>query len=226
MIVSFYWECADLKVEHIILQKKLMFFHHLMNLPTNSLAFEVLEIQLRNQLPGLGTDMEEHLVNIGATEVRGFPKLIWKRKVKEYVKELNKTKLLEESKKYKKIEYSKLVKDTYERKDYFKTLDLEDARLRFRISSNMVDSVRSNFPGKYRAKGKPLACPFCSKEPETNQGNSTVVDNSPRDNVDHIMTECKVYEDMRANRDIMTSDSDLVAFFKEVIEYRRLNNEE
>ena len=124
------------------------------------------------------------------------------------------------------MKHEDLIKDEYRRKDYFKTLDLEGARLRFRISSNMVESVRSNFPGKYRAKGKPLTCPSCSNASVTNQGNSTVVDSSPRDDLNHILTECKVYEDMRANRKIMTSDSDLVAFFKEVIEYRRLNKED
>ena len=58
------------------------------------------------------------------------------------------------------MKYEDLIKDEYRRKDYFKTLDLEGARLRFRISSNMVESVRSNFPGQYRANGKPLTCPF------------------------------------------------------------------
>ena len=170
-----------------------MFLHHLANLLTNSLAFKVLEIQLRNSLPGIGTELKEHIDKLRVNEVRGIPKPVWKKKVKEYVHDLNAKQLIEESKRYKKVKYEDLVKDKYRRKDYFKTLDLEGARLRFRISSNMVESVRSNFPGKYRAKGKPLTCPSCSNQSVSNQGNSTVVDSSPKDDLNHILTECKVH---------------------------------
>ena len=226
-IVNFYWQTGSLKVQYHILQKKMMFYHHLANLPVNSLGRTVLEIQVEKSLPGLAKDIEEHLTNIGVNDIREVTKYHWKKKVKSYVAELNKRELLEDSKKYKKISYDEIKQETFERKKYFRSLDLEAARLRFRISSKMVEGIRSHFPRKYKSKGKNLLCPSCTNNSKIIIENSNdVVANAPRDDLTHIMTECVVYEEMRANKDIMSSDSDLVAFFREVTEHRLQNNEE
>ena len=187
----------------------------------------MLEIQVEKSLPGLAKDIEEHITNIGVNDIREVTKYHWKKKVKSYVADLNKKELLEDSKRYKKISYDDLSQDTFERKKYFSSLDLESARLRFRISSNMVEGVRSHFPRKYRSRGKNLLCLSCTNDSKISLENSKdVVSNAPRDDLTHIMTECLVYEEMRANKDIMSSDSDLVAFFREVLEHRTQNNED
>ena len=79
----------------------------------------------------------------------------------------------------------------------------------------MVKTVRSHWPWKY--KGRSLNCPSCTMTDDQV--------NSPRDTLTHI-TECESYEDMRANRDIFSSDKDMVDYFREVIEYRQRNNED
>ena len=84
----------------------------------------------------------------------------------------------------------------------------------------MVESVRTHFPNKYRRKNKPLSCPSCSDNPISDDKNPDDLRNAPKDDLKHIMTECIMYEEMRTNRDILTSDTDLVAFFKDVTEYR------
>ena len=50
-IINYYWQAGSLTVENLILQRKLMFWHHLKNLPSGSLAKEVLEKQEEKGLP-------------------------------------------------------------------------------------------------------------------------------------------------------------------------------
>ena len=227
-IVNFYWQSGSLKVEHLILQKKMLFFHHLTNLPLNALAKNVLDLMENNDLPGLATEFKEHVANLKVIDVQQVTKREWKRKVYAYVSNLTKTELLEDAKKYKKISYEELSEEPFERKEFFNALDLEGARLKFRISSHMVDSVRSHFPSKYRARNKPLSCPSCSNNhiSDDEKPDEDDLRNSPRDDLNHIMTKCIKYEEMRINRDIFSSDSDLVDFFKDVLEYRQKNNED
>ena len=90
----------------------------------------------------------------------------------------------------------------------------------------MVDGIRNHFPRKYRSKGMTLNCPSCTNNSQTETKHSSDVDSkSPRDDNTHIMTECEVYEEMRANKDILASDTDLVSFFREVLQFREENNE-
>ena len=70
----------------------------------------------------------------------------------------NKRYLLEESRRYKKVNHEEWSKETFERKQYFFTQDLEGVRMLFRLSGNMFPA-RGNFPSKYRKDT--LDCQFC-----------------------------------------------------------------
>ena len=52
-----------------ILQSKLLFLHHLVTLPDESLAKEVYVVQQRLALPGLVHECQEFLVMFGITKV-------------------------------------------------------------------------------------------------------------------------------------------------------------
>ena len=84
---------------------------------------------------------------------------MWKKLVKEYIKKLNKTQLLEDIKKYKKLNHEEMCKEEFERKKYFQELNLEQVRMRMKVSSKVVPTVRSHFKRKYR--NKTLSCPSC-----------------------------------------------------------------
>ena len=97
---NYYWQSASLKFSNIILKKKLNFIHHIANLPPDALANEVYELQVEHG-GGLLNELEEHLHTIGVTDLRSVSKWQWKKVVRQYISNLNKTQLLEDIKGYK-----------------------------------------------------------------------------------------------------------------------------
>ena len=86
-IVNYYWQVGSLTVENIILQKKLMYWFHIKNLPDESLVKEVLEKQEEKGLFCLTTEIREDLEEMKVTNPHSLSKWQYKRKVKEYVRE-------------------------------------------------------------------------------------------------------------------------------------------
>ena len=161
-IPSYYWISGCLKSENIILQRKLNFAHHVANLPIDSLARAVFDTQKNctpNE-PNLFAEVEPHLVDIGVNELRDIPKGIWKRKVKKYVMEKQRRELLEDVKKYKKLSHEELSTERFEQKSFLRTLSLENARMRCKIFSGIIPTVRTQFSRKYTPRS--LTCPGCT----------------------------------------------------------------
>ena len=147
---SFYWQSGSLKFENIILEKKLNFIFHLANLPVSSLGRQIFDLQDEDRnLHSLLSECQEHLDAMGMN-IREVTKWQFKRKVKHYTRNRNRNQLLEEVRGYKKLNYDELSTEPFERKTYFSQLSLQQARMRFRIASSHVQTVRGNFPRKYR----------------------------------------------------------------------------
>ena len=53
--------------------------------------------------------------------------------MKSYILNKNATELLEDVKRYKKLDYNEFANEKFERKSYFSNLDLERIRLRYRL---------------------------------------------------------------------------------------------
>ena len=67
-IPSLYYETGGMLMELRILQKKLLFLHHVATLPDYSLAREVFQVQKELNLCGLLQDCEEFLIERGVTQ--------------------------------------------------------------------------------------------------------------------------------------------------------------
>ena len=80
---NFFWQTGFLRAENLILQKKLLFYHHLSILPEDSLGREILEIQKELSLPGLHREVKEHVERIYSSSITDLSKNVWKKKVKE-----------------------------------------------------------------------------------------------------------------------------------------------
>ena len=206
-IANFFWQVGAKKVENMILQKKLCFLHHLSNLEEGSLAKEILEIQARNSLGGIYKECEEFINKIGQLKLNTMSKYQWKKEVGRFIDTKNRNDLLQDIKKYKKLDYEQFAKETFGRKEYFYNLDLEGVRTRFRISSKMFPTIRKNFSRKYQ--NQTLTCPACSNLQEEKY----------LDTQDHVLTVCSAYSDLRNDLDL-SEDKDLVIFFKNVLERR------
>ena len=53
-----YWDTGGILMKYRILKQKLVFYHHLANLPTDSLAGEMFQVQKQMNLPGLVNEVE------------------------------------------------------------------------------------------------------------------------------------------------------------------------
>ena len=94
-------------------------------------------------------------------------------------------------------------------------MDLENVRMKFKITSKVVPTIRKNFPGKYKSRS--LNCPSCR--------NLNSDDSNPQEDTQfHLMFECPTFEDLRADKDF-GNDDHLTAFFKAVIDYRAENDQ-
>ena len=119
--------------------------------------------------------------------------------------------LLEDVKKYKKLNYEELSLESFERKSYLNNLSLENARMRYKISSCVIPTVRSHFSRKYRPTS--LSCPACrnsSSPPSTEPEDES----SPRDTVSHILLACNEYNDLKWDDFDYSDDKMLAEIFR------------
>ena len=193
-----------------------MFFHHLANLPEDSLAGEFFQLQVERNISGLVTEMNEHIQILGNPNPKNVLKGIWKRKIDSYITEKNKNDVLNDIRKYKKLDFEELSKEKFERKSYLYELNLENARMMFKIKSKVVPTIRKNFSQKCEKKS--LSCQSCK-----NMNNKE--SSPPEDTQNHVVSDCPAFEHVRVNRD-MSNDADLAKFFKEVIKQRLEENED
>ena len=142
---------------------------------------------------------------MGVMNLQDYTKGIWKQMVKKYTTEVNKTRLIEMSKKYKKINHEEMEKEPFGRKPFFDKMKLDDVRYRFRIANNLVQGIRKNYSDKYRRMNKSLTCPSCS---ETNkQTDKEAMTQS------HILYRCEAFSDLRYDL-VVEDDAMLVDFFR------------
>ena len=157
-----------------------------------------------------------------------------KKKVKSYVVDLNKNPLLEDSKKYKKLNHDEMEREEFGRKDYFNNLDLEGVRLRMKISSKVIPTIRSHFKRKYKEQS--LRCPSCKLpssqeeaiQPDSNSNGMDQIqtpestdqagksssygsEDFPLDSSSHLIHHCPTFRKNLRNKDL-SKDEDLVSF--------------
>ena len=94
-----------------------------------------------------------------------YSKIQFKKLVKEKVQHLNKVKFLEKakSKKYKKINIDDLMQNDFQLKQYFRRLNIVDARIKFKLVSFMLPSVKMNFQNDKKFASDLWSCEGCSK---------------------------------------------------------------
>ena len=91
-------------------------------------------------------------------------------------------------------------------------MNLESARMVFRVRSKLVQTVRKNFSRKYRSSS--LKCQSCPGLNDS-QNNRTL----PEDTQTHLINHCPAFSDLRVEHDL-DSDKGLAEFFKEVVNRR------
>ena len=129
----------------------------------------------------------------------------WKSLIRNRIVEQTRKDILKRSKPYKKINYFEMKEEEFKIKDYFKSMNLEEARMMFSLRMKTTKNIKSHFPSDKKYSAKLWKCsPDCEKI----------------DTIEHIAFDCPKYEHLKHNKDIRNSDLDLVHFFKEVIKLR------
>ena len=195
-----------------ILQKKLLLLHHIAKLPEDTLAKEIYNVQKKLNLPGLVEECNEFLMKSDVIHVENYSKLGWKNLVKKKMKEVNKEDILNQMKGSKKLPVDQLKTEPFSMKSYLSELNMEDARLRFKINSGMTPTVKMNFQSDPEYTRDMWRCSGCLAEGNP-MGN--------RDTQLHVMV-CPGYEEYRQDKNL-SKDKDIVEYFKQVIDHR-LNN--
>ena len=107
----------------------------------------------------------------------------------------------------------KYVAKDFKRQAYLTSLNLADARWRFKSNASMTPTVKMNFPSDEEFASQLWSCSGC--------GNSDLGYElaGSRDTQQHIML-CPGYEELRENKNL-EDDRDLVKYFSQVIKRRQ-----
>ena len=159
------------------------------------LAKQIYEEQLLYGWPGLAQEVEEICTRIGIPNVNF--NLVTKTELNKALRNHDKTEIIEKFSKYKKLDKIQNDDPTIA-KDYMGEKSIADARLIFRLRTEMVD-VKDNMRNRYR--GTSTNCEACDMRVPESQV--------------HVMT-CMGYEEQRDGKDL-GKDTDLVAYFREVL---------
>ena len=145
--------------------------------------------------------------NINDEEIIGVSKDTWKKKVRMAVNKKFKENIIDEMKKYKKINHEGKADDEFELKTYFKYMKLEDARMRFSIECQMVPFIKFNFMNEKAYAETCWSCDFCLKKGFYNP-----------DSMRHVLV-CDQYNFLRNTLDI-TEEIGQVKYFISIVKLR------
>ena len=205
-----FYHTGTLSMFHRILKRKIMFLHHVANLPLGCLARSVYDKQCLLNL-GLVREMAPFLQEFGIENIQSYSKYQFQKLIKTKIWNRNKLQLLDQSRKYKKISPEILSQEEFGVHKYFRTLTVSQSRLRFRLHARMTPRVAMCFKSDRRFMEMGYQCLGCREAGEP-------VSQETRDTEEHI-ARCIYYADLREDLDL-DSDVGLVTYFQRVISKR------
>ena len=187
-----------------------MFLHHLIHLPTNSLAFEVLEIQRKMEIPSLWMEGLKFLLelDIKIEELHELSKQKFKQRVKSAAEEKNRMDLIQMIEPYKKLNYAQLSVEDFGTKRYFQEMNLSQARVMFALDTKMLKTVKSHYPSDRKNEEDLWECQHCSRI----------------DSIRHLI-RCPFFEDLRIGKNLNSNEEDIVDYFQQIVNLR-IENEQ
>ena len=146
-LVSLFWHTGTYLPINKILFYKAMFVHHIANLEDSSLAKEFYVAQKNNSpnFPSVVNEVEEFLNDWNVRDYANMSKNQFRQTVKDILYIKNRNDLLDWTKKYRKVNYEKCEKEKFETKSYFKTMNITQSRLYFKVLDFITPTIRANF---------------------------------------------------------------------------------
>ena len=211
-----------------------MFVHHIANLEDSSLAKEFYVAQKNNfpNYPSVVNEVEEFLNEWNVQNYADMSKNQFRQTIKDILYNMNRNDLLEWTKKYKKVDYEKCEKEKFETKNYFKTMNIVQSRLYFKVLNFITPTIRANFKSDKKFRAEKFICIDCREE---EQGRSDRASREPGEVSVEISTRryrgypdtqihqtmfCRANSDLRVGKNIEESEIDCVLFFQQLLERR------
>ena len=200
-IIMYYWDTKSLLNENFLLLRKLLFVHHLLSLPDDSLAKNIFNLKEEHE------QESEYKRLLEAAEIdedpTHFSKIHWKKHVSRKVHLKNEREVRSQIESSNKLDKEKLSAEEYEVKSYLSSMKISEGRTFFSSRSMMMSTVQFNFKNKPEYKANNYKCK-CGDHLDT-QNN---------------LLACRLYEHLREGLDLANSDTDLVKYFQLVIKER------
>jgi hypothetical protein len=199
------WELGGIQMRYRVIQTKLIFLWHLDNLEDGTLAKDILEVQKTQHLPGLVQECLEWLNILKLPNVleQRITKTQWKNLVKKAILKKNEDDLRKKIMKMEKLKNGDMVKEKCERKDYVKSLSVNDARNIFLKNTCMTRYVKMNYMSDFKYVKELWQCDSCQRN---------------IDSMNHVMW-CPSYRELRENRNL-DDDKDLARDLHDVMAIR------
>ena len=175
----------------------------MLSLDDVTLAKEIMNIQIEEELPGLASECSSYLHEL---EIQSdpliFTKSQWNKKINLQIHKKNRIQLLNRIQSYSKLEYSKFVNEEYGLKGYIKNMKICDARTYFAMRCRMLRTVQINFKHKPEYIATQHKC-ICGED----------------DHQVHL-TSCMSYAHLWEGLDLKESDNDFVRYYQLIIRER------
>ena len=181
---------------------KLTFINFLKHQNNDVLSKQVLNEQIRLNLPGLARECEEMCYELGIDNIikNEVPMVKWKSVVKRACKQFMEEEVQRDIQRFSKLE--DMRGEVWGIKQYMQNKCIDDARYMFRIRTKMVD-LKMNFQNDPRFKRESWMCK-CLTTVESQK---------------HVLLYCKEYSELREGVDF-DNDKDLVEYFRDVLALR------
>ena len=148
-IPQLYAQTGTMMMANRILLRKLLFLWHVANLGSDTLARQTYEREVRQDTNTLSlvSECKPYLAQFGITDLRNYSKYQFRRLIKSQIFQKNKREIIQMSERYKKIDTEQLAIESFEMQPYFKTLNLAQSRLKFKLVSKICPTIASYSTG-------------------------------------------------------------------------------
>ena len=176
-IISFHLELGTLKLRHLILLRRLLYFHCIVTKDENDLTKKILYKQLADTTNGdfieqIKNDHEYLGLKFNLSEIKDTSKDFFKSKIKKIIKKVAFNEYVNEKRNMKKL--SKLTYTIHKKQEYIVSNEHTNKQKQIIFSLRThTFKVKDNLKKLYK---EDLVCSLCSTEEETQE---------------HVFTKCK-----------------------------------
>ena len=182
-------------------EQKCLLLTQIKNLPDGSLAKIIQQEAELQGWPGLGREVKQICTNIGIPNINNHAVL--KRDIQKAIKISHYDHMMGQFEGSKKLQDIK-NDNFHQTQEYFKDKNLNNARMKFKIRTQMLEKIPGNFKSLYKSQVDGLKCNLCIEEMTQN----------------HCKT-CPERTSLRENLNLNSLD-DLVIYFKHILSEKTL----